>query len=193
MNRPHGFVRIILFGIALTASLIGAAGCKAEKSTVKPPAPPATGVAKENIVVIPGGVDFQGYCDTREYNEDTAGGTCDSKIDLLAACKFDHPKEETGKEVAEFVLRDPGNPKSGLCLDSRRVSLGGISDMSGYCAATFAKGNREKAVAELDGDTWMCRERLDVDALCIEDNNDARLQAKRLDSGLWQCYRYENA
>ncbi|GGN65871.1 hypothetical protein GCM10010112_27720 [Actinoplanes lobatus] len=182
---------MVLPGIALTVSMIAAAGCEVKE---KPSPKPTEEAIDLSRVIIPGGVDFQGYCDTREYNEDLAGGTCDSKIDLLAACKFDHRKDEDERrKVVEFVLRDKGNPKSGVCLDGRRESFGGISDMSGYCAETYAKGDREKAVAELDGDTWLCRERLDVTALCIEDNNDSRLKAERLGSGLWQCYRYDTA
>ncbi|GGN07402.1 hypothetical protein FHR83_002444 [Actinoplanes campanulatus] len=184
-------MKTVLSGVALTVSLIGAAGCGVAE---KPPVRPPVNVVTPDKIIIPGGVDFQGRCDTRVFNEDLTGGTCDSKIDLVAACKFDHRKDEDEKrKVVEFVLRDKGNPKSGVCLDSRRESFGGISDMSGYCAETYAKGDRGKAVAELDGDTWLCRERLDVTALCIEDNNDSRLKAERLGSGLWQCYRYEPA
>ncbi|MBO3738952.1 hypothetical protein [Actinoplanes flavus] len=164
-------MKTALSGVVLTLSLFGVSGCSDDEEQP---------LGK----VIVGGVDFQSHCGDRKFDESPTGGSCRSEVDLDAACKREFPEESDPK----LVLQDLGNPKSGLCISGRK-QLGGISDMLGYCAETHAKGDRAKAAAELRGDTWQCREKLDVKALCIGRYNDSRLEAEEV-GGLWQCYRY---
>ncbi|RSM57801.1 hypothetical protein DMB66_31770 [Actinoplanes sp. ATCC 53533] len=117
--------------------------------------------------------------------------TCHENIDLLAACKREY------NDAVMFKLKDPANPKTGLCYKrmdaSSDASLGGIKDMTGYCGKVYpgpgeAIDNRVRA--ELVGKTWQCRMPVDVSAVCVGQHNDMKLWADRVDN-LWHCYRKE--
>jgi hypothetical protein len=169
-----------LAGVALTLSLAGMSGC-------------ITAIGGTRDVRI-GGVDLQGFCDDRSfeiYDEAGASVTCHENIDLLAACKREY------NDAVLFKLKDPNNPKTGLCYKrmdaSGDASLGGIKDMTGYCGKVYpgpgvAVDSRVRA--ELVGKTWQCRMPVDVSAVCVGQHNDLAVRANRVGND-WNCYRKE--
>lgn len=136
------------------------------------------------------GVDLQRYCDYFHFTAPDDSGkdvTCYADINLVDACAHEHPG------ATHFLLQDPTNPKTGRCYDQSKNSLGGISNMSGYCQTQHVvsgKSGNNPVHADAIGLNWQCRMTVNVTAACIGTHNDTSLKAIN-DGREWGCYKPE--
>lgn len=126
-----------------------------------------------------GGLDLSQYCKPHGYTESSAG-LCSWTIPLDKACDWQYEKADLH---FTFVSSDPN---SGECHTRRGKTMGGISDMQGFCRDHFGK-NIDVDAAVADEKTWQCQTPVDKNLACSWLYLKRGLVARK-DGSLWSCY-----
>jgi hypothetical protein len=167
---------LITGAIAAVAVLVVAAYVLGTMRGPGPPTPPAP--SPENRV---GGLDLARYCESYSYSQvDTE--FCTASIDLNSACNWQYKRTDLR------VALKPNEPYSGKCLDRQQKNVGGIRDMSGYCAETY-QGSIDVQPVVMGGKTWACRARINKNLACGWQYQTENLVAVEESTGIWACYK----
>ena len=139
-----------------------------------------------------GGVDLSTYCSLQGATGSPAYVVADSStecvqvIDLSLACSYTYP------DIADlkFQFKNPLDPDSGGCIDpATNSSVGGITNMSGYCT-TLTKAIGVTATAENPDfmSKWVCQVAINMDLACDETYGNTPNMVAREVNGSWTCY-----
>jgi hypothetical protein len=134
--------------------------------------------AANNLTVV-GGLDLAGYCKSYQYDTNTED-SCSSRIDLNAACNFDHGRTDL------HLVFGSASPESGVCYPPSGPAPGGIRNMTGYCQHLYQ--NSRTVIATVVDSTWVCQTTIDKNLACTWQYQKSGLTARN-DSGGWNCYQ----
>ncbi len=126
-----------------------------------------------------GGLDLQRYCVSYGYDHVDVL-SCQATINLDKACEWQY--NQSGLHL-NFSSSDP---RSGMCYSPEQIAKGGISDMAGYCHATFRTSIGVDA-AILDK-TWVCQAPIDPQIACIWQYQSAKVEPRQEGDTL-KCYK----
>ncbi|MGW2189681.1 hypothetical protein [Streptomyces sp. NPDC001719] len=130
---------------------------------------------RDNDVKL-GGMDLVNYCKHYGYGNNDED-FCSSPVDLKKACISQHPDKGvttvTGSHAYDRDCHSPSGP------------VGSI-DVPQYCKDTFPKNVGVQAYAM--GDDWVCRMKIDKEAVCIWSYPKKDIQARKNEDGNWYCY-----
>jgi hypothetical protein len=127
-----------------------------------------------------GGVDLGTYCRSLHYEKNVADESCSSNIDLNKVCVWQYGSGHSGQ------FANPSDLTSGNCYDSKGVVVGGV-DMGGYCKDP-RQGYLGIPVASIVGNTWVCKQSINVTLACSWQYSRTDAQARKNDQNLWDCY-----
>jgi len=128
------------------------------------------------------GLDLEVYCASLGYETNSGDKSCSRGIDLNAACQWQHQEANLS-----FKLTNPNDPKTGICYNHQDESVGGISDMSGYCNSRGYKGGTSEAVVV--NSSWVCQTNINATIACIWQNGILNMQARNDNNGSLGCYK----
>jgi hypothetical protein len=138
-----------------------------------------------------GGLDLSKYCASLHYEEaveTAAGWYCSGqpslKIDMTRACSWQYPKNNLTART-----NNDKNPFSWRCYDLQNHDIGGIKDMSGYCAS---QGYDKISYNVNSANDWYCKRQpklnIDMTRACTQQYGRPDAQARKNDNNLWECY-----
>jgi hypothetical protein len=139
-----------------------------------------------------GGVDLTNYCllqgstGSPAYVVADSSTECVQKINLDLACSYTYPYMAN----LTFKLTNPSDPYSGNCINpATNSSVGGISNMAGYCATlTKATGVTDTAENPDYENTWVCQVAINMNLACDETYGNTPNMVAREVNGSWTCY-----
>ncbi|WP_199044120.1 hypothetical protein [Glycomyces salinus] len=126
-----------------------------------------------------GGLDLAKYCSSYNYEEND-DRFCTAEIDLDDACSWQY-------DAPDLIAEVESGPYSGDCRDPQGESLGGISDMPGYCKANFRGSLEVEASVVEEEEKWVCRTEINMGLACTWQYQKENLQARE-EGGIWNCY-----
>jgi hypothetical protein len=113
------------------------------------------------------------------YEKNITDVSCSSTINLDKVCVWQYGSGYSGQ------FTNPSDPNSGNCYDSKGV-VGGV-DMDRYCKDP-RQGYLGIPVADTVGNTWVCKQNIDVRLVCTWQYSRTDVQARKNDQNLWACY-----
>jgi serine/threonine protein kinase len=129
-----------------------------------------------------GGVDLKAYCASIHYKDVTDSLSCSSPIDMTAACRWQWSRNDLIAQAG-----DQADPYSWSCHDSQG-SVGGISDMDGYCKHQGYYGITTAIPEDNKTNNWICHQMINVAIVCTWQYNRIDVQAHLNNEGQWKCY-----
>lgn len=126
-----------------------------------------------------GGLDLQRYCVSYGYDHVDVL-SCQATINLDKACEWQY--NQSGLHL-NFSSSDP---RSGMCYTPEQSAKGGISDMAGYCHATFRTSiGVDAAIVDK---TWLCQAPIDPQIACIWQYQSAKVEPRQEGDTL-KCFK----